>query len=193
MIFLFTTSNKIGARLIRWGDDWDASHFALVPSDRNSPYSVVLESTLADGFAPTWLKSLRKKAEIKHVLLWDLSPEENARLYHKIIDHMADRDYDKKGVLWLSVTTLLRKAFRMKLPARNQWGDRNDVFCSEILQAISADLEKIGVPMWRFDPQMLTPKRAYDILLESDQIKEIKNVEPAAKTREPDTASPPVR
>lgn len=175
MIFLWSTSNRLGSRLIRWGRGDDCSHFAicfdkLLPGDCQDCW-LVAESRLEFGVKPEWMGVWKKKNRVVHALEW-VGPDIEAEAYQAFVNHMAGREYDKAAVSWLVVDSLLIKLGIKNPYDTNKWGARESVYCQEVLGAIRDILSRNGVSMTVRDLEMLDPHDAYAMLVTSNKFKQ---------------------
>jgi len=175
VIYLFTTSNKPGARLIRWGLETDVSHMAVLNGTFPLPVSVVLEARLSDGVDITWLKTFKKNNTVITALKpKDLGHEEAKKLFDKMAQKIGGKSYDWKGVGYLALAAVyFVKIMKGKLKGSNHWAERNKDYCSEALLANVSYLKEIGVDLKKYPIQMLTPSRAREILLESGAFEDV--------------------
>jgi len=172
MKFLFTKSNLPGSRLIRWGLNTDVSHFAILFMEDLGDNAIVIESRLGQGVRPIWLKDFLAHNDVVTAVAHDTDQEKY--LYGKILDKVGGQPYDWKAVTFLSVAVIMKKLFKRPLPKKNLWGAKDMQYCSEVLNAMTSYLKQHGVPVHVYGNQMLTPERAREILLWSDEFKEQK-------------------
>ena len=117
MIFLWTKSNLVGSRLIRWGLDEPCSHFAVCFFEERGSTALVLESTLEHGSAPCWLGDFLTRNNVVHALQAPVESNRTADdLMHRIGGRLQGRKYDRNGVLFWSAMALRRKMFGTKIP-----------------------------------------------------------------------------
>ena len=168
MIYIFSTSDKIGARLIRWGTGEKVSHMAIGQGLGLKWFTPVVESRLLQGVSKTDYGAFTKHNRVVYALKEKgMTHAVSERLFDKNLDFIGE-DYDWKGVAFLAATVIVcLKILRVELPNTNRWGDKEDYFCSEMLFANESHLRAIGVNMDKYSKQMLTPDRAFEILWES--------------------------
>lgn len=86
----------------------------------------------------------------------DTGGDEEA-LYRLVKPYIGKR-YDKLGVLFMAVRTLLRLRLN-----HNPWGSREDYFCTELLTAHNEYLKARGVPIPK-EWEAFYPEDAYEYL-----------------------------
>jgi len=162
MIFLFTKSDKVGSKLIRWGLSTDISHLAILEDYLPDDLSLVIESRMLTGVDITWLRSFEKHSTIvKAYRAKEMEPLESVRLFQKVSLSIGGADYDIKGVGFLAASVIICiKLLGKELPTENKWADKDDFYCSETLRAIKKELLALGVNLDKFANQMVTPDRA---------------------------------
>lgn len=168
MIFLWTTSDRWGSKLIRWGRGHDCSHFAIVFDKLLPNQMLVTESRIeGGGVGLGWLAPFKQRNKIVHALEYTPMTDDNEafRLFGK---KMAGRRYDKKAVVWLSFDSLLRKLGLRNPYSENKWGDSDDVYCQEVIDVFK-DLLKLPYG----DVEMLYPHDTYEILVKQPQWRKI--------------------
>lgn len=175
MIYYFTSNKLVGSRLIKWGLDDDCSHFAV--GFWNHDYALIVESTMGSGFRLSWLSDFKKRNKIVHALRYEVDNAFDGDHYKKICGHLHGSKYDYKGVLWWFVIGLLYKLkiiTKEKLDTiKNQWADRNSVYCVEVLKAQKEFLESKGFDMSGLNIQNLRPHKAYELLLKTEAFEDI--------------------
>lgn len=181
MIFIFSKSNKIGSRAIRWGmkhptePDYDVSHMATMQGKDPELLSIVMEARLSSGVDITWLKSFLGHNEVVYAFrpkVYD-GPEMEA-LFKHMSEKIGGKDYDWKAIGFLAVTTIVfLKILGTKLPVVNKWADTDDFFCSEMLHSVSAYLSRNAIKIGLYGKQMLTPNRAVDLFVGSDNFVDV--------------------
>lgn len=172
MIFIFSTSNKIGSRLIRWGLNSKVSHFAV--SEANICDSFVLDSTLEKNVFIKKLYEFKYTNKIVYAFECpDIDIKISQAMFTKLHSNLYNVKYDYKGVAWLGLTVLFcKKLFKRPLPKHNQWADKKDFFCSEIAYIIRSELALYcDIKIENLD-QMLTPDLLLDMFLKSDKVKQ---------------------
>lgn len=166
MIFLWTTSNRIGSRLIRWGREDDCSHFAvcwdqLVPELPRSHW-LVTESRLKSGVKADWLSVLEEKSSIQHEIRIKMSHQDERELYCEFIEKMGGRKYDNDGVIFFALASLIEK-FGIKPPTKNPWASRKNVFCTETVEVFRMHLKQMGIDL-PDSTSLLEPHDLFDMI-----------------------------
>lgn len=166
MIFLFTKSNTIGSKLIRWGLDDEVSHFALIDTRRPSINSMVLHSTLKKGVHITGIRQFLQHNEV--VYAWGTkggTNKEHMQYFSRLHTALYRKDYDIKGVSFLAASVIVCiKVLGTELPSENKWADKKDFYCSEVLHETAFFLGQYSdIKLDTFSKQMLTPGRALQL------------------------------
>ena len=131
--YLFSTSNLIGSKIIRWG----TKH--LEPEIKNTPSHVailvnekwVFESTLESGVKrisyDKWKEKNKEVGKYKCQTKRELS---------EVIDYFRSvngKKYDYFALIYFSIYVGLNKFFGIKIPKKNKWNRKNSYFCSEVM------------------------------------------------------------
>ena len=166
MILLWTTSKKIGARIIRWGLGSDCSHFAVMFDEDLGERAIVFHST-SRGVGIDWLGSFLKENTIVHSLgpRIPLTLQGEEAIYRKILASNIGVKYDYKALLYWVVWGLMAKMFGTGMPSRNRWQSKKDFLCTEVAPTIIAGM---GLEVPHFDFAMVAPHDLYEYL--SDDI-----------------------
>ncbi len=153
MIILWTTNNMWGSRLIRWGFGDDCSHVAVQFG------ATVYESRLQDGVKSRGLSDFLSVNQVVHrkVITWSATDESIAEC---IVKTKQGSRYDTKALLWWAVCALGRR-ITGRVPAHNQWGDKDQFFCVEVLSGLEGML---GLP-GSIDLQMERPHTLWQKLM----------------------------
>jgi hypothetical protein len=176
MIFIFTTSNKIGSRLIRWGLNSDVSHFAI--AETNVYDAFVLDSTLEENVSVKKLNDFQRSHQIVYAFESNtLDFKTSQSLFTKVYSELKNKKYDYKGIAWLGLTVLFcKKLFGRPLPKSNQWADTDDFFCSEIANILKKELLLFcNIDLLEYN-QMLTPDILLKMFLRAEQEGYVKQV-----------------
>ena len=141
MKLLFTTSGKIGSKLIRWGTGCDCSHFA-VSFDEGPTSGIVFHSHLEGvNIAPyPWFIQQNK---VIHSLSPIAAMDEEA-IYQKMVNMFYGKPYDKLAFTYFAWSALKHKLFGSPWPVTNPWGESNAYLCTEIAAAL-ADVPCVGL------------------------------------------------
>lgn len=169
MIFYFTENDKIGSRLIRWGTESEASHFAW--GTRLDPYSIVIESRLGHGVGPVWQKEFMKRNRVVAVFYRNEPDNLTNRVYRQVVDSLGGRRYDWKAILfWTLATPFIKLGAKI---TRNKWQDRNATYCSEVLKSMRYYFAGLQMDLTPLDEDFLSPGKALKWIRESGKFKEI--------------------
>jgi len=167
MIFIFSTSNKLSSRLIRWGLNSKVSHFAI--GEANICDAYVIDSTFKTGVELQQLHNFRYDSKIVYMFeIKTIDSRKSQELFDRLYLSLKNKNYDRKAIAFLSIVILFcRKLFRRELPIENKWADKNDYYCTEVALEIKDELKLYGGIEIK-ESQMLTT----DILLKKfkDQI-----------------------
>jgi len=166
MIFLWTTSNRVGSKLIRWGRGDDCSHFSVcwdqLVEDLPREHWLVTESRIRSGVKADWLSVVEKTSAIQHQIKFDISPSDERSLYGKFIKEMGGKQYDSDGVVFFALSSLAEKLGFPKA-SKNPWASRRNVFCTETIEVFRDYLNGLGAEL----PErtgLLEPHDLYELL-----------------------------
>lgn len=134
MILLFTTQNKIGSRLIRWGTESDCSHFAVC-FDIGDKSGIVFQSQLQSGVTISPWPDFIKHHKIVHALA-PVAPVDEEAVYQAMVKMFYGQKYDWMAFTYFSLCVLRRKITGQALPTRNVWGNDRSFLCTEIASAL---------------------------------------------------------
>lgn len=169
--FLWTTSSKAGASLIRWGTNGKASHFA-VGFDMLGDRGVVFHSHLS-GLRIDWAKDFMKNNRI----VWELEPilslqlQAEERLYQAVTKNYGT-PYDYKALLYFGWRVFLKKILGWSIPKYNKWGDKKAFLCTEIAETMSEELKdifQVELPKYK---GMISPDLLFHTMKESKFLRE---------------------
>jgi len=148
MMFLFSTSDKIGAKAIRWALDEPCSHFAIVFDEREDGYGVVFHSHLS-GVQFDWFRSWHTQNKIVYALRpKSVQLLEEERIYQAIVSQFYGKRYDAAAFVEFGVRALRRKLFGTAIPARSSFGQKDAYLCTEIAPALQqAKPEYFSAPL----------------------------------------------
>jgi len=169
MRFLFTTSRKPVARLIR-RICGESSHFVI----HFDEHFTVLHSHLP-GVELDYYDRWVKRAKLVRVLSYTgpLSKDQMDRIYCAALDDYLGRPYDYGGLVFGLFA--LSWNWLEKTAKRNLWASRNALMCVELAEAIrdSGMLPDID---WPDALDEITPDELCELLLESQYVVEITGV-----------------
>lgn len=172
MKLLWTTSHKVGAKLIRWGLKTDCSHFAICFDEDANGLGFVFHSSF-NGAKPIWLHDFIGKNEIIHCLTFRNPPtlEKEEQIWKEVVSEFYGQPYDYPALLFWVVRVILHRLFGMKLPTKNYWGQSGKNLCT----AIADGLQKAWPERFRFkvsDSEMISPHDLYRILSDSQYLED---------------------
>jgi hypothetical protein len=124
MIILFTKSDKIGSRIIRWFTGEGVSHCAVMMSSE-----VVLHST-GSG---THLISHARFIQNYNVVYTVWHP---AELDHGAALATIGTGYDFFAIIWLGLKLFLRKMLFRPIERKNNWEQRRVFMCTELVSTL---------------------------------------------------------
>ncbi len=169
MIFYFTQNDKFGSKLIRWGIDSEASHFAW--GTRLDPHSIVIESRLGRGVEPVWQECFMKRNRVVAVFYRNEPDNLTNRVYKQVVNDLKCNGYDWKAILWWAIVTPFKK-LGAKI-TRNQWQDRNATYCSEVLKSMRYYFAGLHMDISILDDEFLDPGKVMQWIKDSGKFKEI--------------------
>jgi len=122
MKLLFTKSNGIGSRLIRWTLREDCSHLAICFDEWASGSGIVFEST-SRGTSLSWFIEWRKHQTVIHALEFspNLTLQEEEELYLDLLKTYSGIKYDWGTLTFWAWRGFLWRFFGVKLPKKDQW------------------------------------------------------------------------
>jgi hypothetical protein len=137
MRFLFSTSDKIGAKAIRWGLRSDCSHFAIVFDEDAQGHGIVFHSHMG-GVSLDWYSNWLKTNRIVHALEFlnrpPLALEET--IYRAIVDRFDGQSYDVGAFSFWAVAVAANRLFGRPLPTKNLWGRSDAALCTGLAVAL---------------------------------------------------------
>lgn len=159
MRLIWTKSNLILSKLIRWGLNEDCSHFAIV---FDSPAGgLMFESNLL-GTHPKFYKTAKKHCEIVHEIVLNVSVEVEDRVWDIVVDNYDDEPYNFGAFLYFAWRAFLYKAFKRPFPAVNKWSKPDTHLCDQLYDAV----ENIAAPNLNIDLAITSPHKVYEKLKE---------------------------
>jgi len=164
MKLLWTKSNKIGSKLIRWGTNSESSHFCVLFDDKPGGYGIVFHSQFT-GVNIKWFGEFQRSNTIVKCLSPKLKINEEA-LYQILVSNYYGKPYDNLAFLYWTLSVLAHKVFGTDFPTHNQWGDREAFLCTEIGQDLF-QLANLKVNKGK-DFGMITPDDLFTFFEESD-------------------------
>ena len=171
MIFLWSTNNKIGSRLIRWGLDEPSSHFAVCFFEDSFP--TVIESRLDTGVREIGLKEFSDVNTIVHALQAPVTLDEEILFFNDIKNKTSGVGYDFPAILYWTYVGFMRKLFGIKQPRINIMDRSELLYCVEILELLDDYLQEIGVDTSDVEYGMLSPEQAYVMLCQCENLRSL--------------------
>lgn len=165
MLFLWSRSNKVGSRLIRWGTGEDVSHFAVCFFENRGESAPLIESRGRSGVQLLWLGDFMEQNEIVYALRFEYKDRaEEARMFHDTSKRLREMQYDYHGIFYWMWVLVKKKLFGHATPVRNEWGSDERVYCVEVMQEMAEFLLEIGIDISKVDLEMTTPGAAFRLL-----------------------------
>jgi hypothetical protein len=172
MIFLFTKSNKIGSRLIRWATNGRTSHFSIGFDTDTDGRGLIIHSHFR-GVHLDWFNSFIDKNEV--VMKLRLRSKIPLKIEDRLFQHLLTASYGKKydigAFLFFALDILKHKIFRLPRSSKNLWQSRNQYLCVEIYKILS-DAEPSIFPKPLIDLSIATPDEVYSMMLSSNMLEE---------------------
>lgn len=133
MKLVWTKSNRILSKLIRWGLGVDCSHFLIV---FESPAGgLCFESNLL-GTHPKFWKTDKKTLTIVHQIDLPLSVEVEDHVWDVVVDKYDGKGYDYYAFAYFAWRVLLKKCFNIAMPPKNKWAQNGSFLCDEVYVAL---------------------------------------------------------
>lgn len=135
MKFLWTTSDKVGARFIRWGLNSDCSHFAICFDEDLG--GIVFHSH-GSGAQLEWMGEFLKKNTVVHALTFSspLLLQDEEDIYRQLVSAYGTNSYDYPALLWWTWRGVLRKFFGIPIGTKNQWAQKGMALCTALAGSI---------------------------------------------------------
>ena len=171
MMFLFTTSNKIGARAIRWALNEPVSHFATVFDESENGYGIVFHSTMS-GVEFAWWKDFYKHNKIVYALRpKSLSLPVEEKVYQSIVGSHYGKRYDNLAFLAFGYFALRRKLSGSPIPGRSSFGSADRYLCTELSHSIKKLCPEF-IPNTLAD-ELISPYSLYLNMKQSGQLEHV--------------------
>jgi len=172
MIFIWSTNNHWGSRLIRWGLGEPSSHFAICFFE-DEACATVLESRLDTGVDTCSLQDFMRRNDIVHMLQCPIEKDEEPGLFRHVYDSSQGICYDYPAIMYWLWAGFMRKFFNRPLPKVNDMDRTEMMYCVEIVQLLEDYLEDIGADLSDYDIAMLSPEQIYLILSDTQCFREL--------------------
>lgn len=134
---MFTRSNKIGSKLIRWGYMGETSHFAIGFDDK-----IVFHSHFG-GPRVDWHHEFISKNELVYSIYLDLALELEEKIYSLIRSKQKFSGYDYGALFYAALSTLLSRLFMSGRFDRNLWASSRRALCLEMAEYLEPITGKI--------------------------------------------------
>lgn len=151
MKLVWTKSNLILSVLIRWGLDVDCSHFILVFESPGG--GLCFESNLL-GTHPKFWKNDQKTLTIVHELDVKLPVETENKVWDVVVDKYDGKPYDYGAFVYFAWRAILKKIFKIPMPAKNKLEKSGTYLCDEVYQALvdAGALPDLGIDIAMSSP-----------------------------------------
>lgn len=146
MTVVFTRNSSVLSRLIRWAFDEPVSHVAFVFDSK-----FVIHSNLL-GVQFDWFKTFSKKSEAVFYKDFDLTLENEEKVYQSLLERFDEDGYDYKAFVYFAWSALLSKMLKVPMPKNNKYNGRG-FLCTELYGALPSWL----VPKVDQDLSITTP------------------------------------
>jgi hypothetical protein len=160
MYYLYSTNDKPGAKLIRWGGRDKASHFAKYYPGKN----IVIEARLDTGVREISFTEWKKENRVIYAQEINFPGVTDHDFYLRDRAIIGKR-YDSKAVFFLALVTLWKRFCSWFPYTENKWGEKDAYFCLEIMETHKEIFEANYIPM-DYDLENLYPQEFYEILIE---------------------------
>lgn len=138
MKLVWTKSDKVLSKFIRFLTGDDCSHFAIVLYD-GLRGEIMFESNLL-GTHPVFYKNSLKSHTVVHEQKVLCSQIIEDAVWDNIVDNYDGRGYDYLGALYLGMRKFLNRTIGLKMPEKNAWANPDKYYCDELFEALK------GVP-----------------------------------------------
>lgn len=156
MRLIWTKSDLILSKFIRWGLNTDCSHFAIV---FDSPAGgLMFESNLL-GTHPKFYRSALKHMEVVHEIELDIPLDVEDKIWDSVIDKYDDKSYDYGAFFYFCWRALLKKLFKIPFPSKNKWAKNDSYLCDELYQVMENYVKDLKI-----DLAITPPHDLYELL-----------------------------
>lgn len=168
MKFLWTTSDKIGAKLIRWGLDSDCSHFAICFDEDIG--GIVFHSQ-GKGAKLEWLSEFLKNNTVVHALCFKtpLTLQDEEDIYRRLVNSYSSDRYDYPAIGWWAWRAFLKKAFNIPIGSHNRWQQRGMSLCTNLAGGVRW-LRKLAEEK-KIDLEMISPHDLHALALSCEYLR----------------------
>lgn len=154
MKLIWTKSKLPLSVLIRAITGEDCSHFAFVFETKAQ--GLLFESNLL-GTHPVFLNSMLSSfgdVTLVHAMDLPLSLDDENKVWDLIVAKYDDKPYDFLGAIYLGYRILLKRIFKIPIPAKNAWAESGTYYCDELYNILT---QIPGVPQVQVEGAMKTP------------------------------------
>ena len=141
----FSKGSSPFSLLICWAFQEPVSHFSYLIDGH-----LVFESNLL-GVGLDWNSNFLSTHQIIYELEW--TEKEPDSFYTGLITKADGLPYDYIGATWLLYRALLRRFFKIPIPATNPWKQANTFDCVELVSLLGLDISQ--------DPSTMSPYALY--------------------------------
>lgn len=141
MKIVFTKSNNIFSKLIRFFLNEPVSHMAIVFDEK-----IVFQSNLL-GVSIAWYETFKKKNDVVYEFDFNTVLEKEEELYQNVITVNDEKDYDFAAFFYFSWRAILYKFFKIPIPRFNKFNNINQYLCIEILKFFKKDIDSNELAM----------------------------------------------
>jgi hypothetical protein len=127
MKLIWTKSDLVLSKAIRWLFREDSSHFAFIFDDDNR---LVFHSNLI-GAHVEWSKIFLSKVDVVFEIDLQIPQEEQDKIYDKL-PQLQGAKYDFGAFCYLGWRGLLKFFFNIPLPNKNKWANHDAYLCTEM-------------------------------------------------------------
>lgn len=167
--FIWTTSDNLISKTIRWGLDEDCSHFAIRFGD------IVFQSYKGRVREDSYW-DFAKNNKILHRIRPRSIPDTVVSAIHtKLRSIIGNSKYDFLAIYYWAWRGILKKFFNRPIPRINLWGSRSHYYCVEVVLPIKKELKQyFGLDLEGMDVEMLSPHMFYELLKDSKYVRNIR-------------------
>jgi hypothetical protein len=136
MKIVFTASDKILSKVIRWGLDEPCSHVVLVFDNE-----IAFHSNLS-GAHVDWWNGMKNHLRVVDEIDLPMSLEEEESVYQGILKSAYGHSYDYLGFMFFVFRGLMYKFLKVPFPEDNKWKTSGADLCVEVLQYLP---QRLGI------------------------------------------------
>lgn len=165
MIYIFTTNNAIGSRLIRWGTRSKASHMIIARTPKKGSHCI--EARGEYGVRERYLAQALKGNKVVDAFELELPVVVLDKMYRDVRSKVGAK-YDFKGIGFFALSiAFFTKLLGIGRKKENKWADSEQWYCSEMLMINKKELSKY-TNIKDYSEQNISPQDAIDILSKGD-------------------------